>query len=283
MPNEQNDPIKLNKLDTYRQIKNAKRFKIFLIVLLAIMIPLMIWGMFELMKEDGGYKIRVGPGSEFRLSLSFDKDFKDGGHSVLDCSVNHTSNNEGGNYDDIEKEIEDLISGKTAVDIGQGGNNAVTRGSDQYMVNKFYLRSTELPGGQALKYAFRIYIDDIENNALAAARIYVMTDIDNPAYTIHDIMAQPRPDGTAEYLATEGKGSDTYVKDPKTGEDWVCQNLKQNDEGVWYYESDISFLQPSDACGYCVAVWYEGSDPDHNDSIIGGAFTYTMEFVIIED
>lgn len=283
MPNEQNDSIKLNKLDTYRQIKRAKQFKVFLIVLLAIMIPLMIWGMFELMQEDGGYKIRVGPGSEYRLSLSFDEDFKDGGHSVLNCSVNHTSNNDGGNYAEVKREIDDLIAGKTSLDVGAGGNNAVTRGSDQYMVNKFYLKSTEPSGGKALKYVFRIYIDDIENNALSAARIYVMTDIGNNNSITHEVLAQPRPDGTPEYLATEGKGSSTYVKDPKTGEDWICKNLKQNADGVWYYESEISLLQPNESCGYCVAVWFEGSDNDHGDWIIGGSFVYNMEFVIIED
>ena len=273
--------IKLNKLETHRQLKRAKIFKIVVTVLLAIMIPLMIWGMVALNQETGGYKIRVGPGSEYRLSLSFDEDFKDGGHSVLNCNVNTSSKSEGATYEDLVKEINDLINGDTKLDINPGGDSATANGNDQYMVSKFYLKSTEPKGGKALQYVFRIYIDDVVSNALAAARIYIISDTDNPENSIHEMVAQPGANGDREYVATKGKGSSEYVKDA-SGNDWLCTNLRQNSDGVWYYESEVSFLQPTEACGLCVAAWYEGSDPNHNDSIIGGYFTYNLEFVIID-
>lgn len=77
---------------------------------------------------------------------------------------------------------------------------------------------------------------------------------------------------------------------------WKCTNLKYNSlTTFWNYQSckvdennkyvsGLSYkLAPDEVTTYSLCVWFEGSDFDHNNSIIGGAITFSINYQIIND
>ncbi|MDD6302267.1 MAG: hypothetical protein PUA56_03025 [Bacillales bacterium] len=74
------------------------------------------------------------------------------------------------------------------------------------------------------------------------------------------------------------------VKDPNTNytETFYCKNMVKKNN-VWTYDSaeegKFFYLPYGQAHSFVVASWFEGSDPDHNESITGGYMTFTTYFI----
>lgn len=96
-----------------------------------------------------------------------------------------------------------------------------------------------------------------------------------------------------EYVATTE--SQTYtneegvplLKNPNKGkqdEDWKCTNLHYNSSNnTWEYDSlvhenKVYSIPPHTEVPYVMAAWYEGSDPNHNNDIMGGFVSFQFSF-----
>lgn len=132
-------------------------------------------------------------------------------------------------------------------------------------------------------------------------------DLTGESFTI-DVFAQPKsrvqengdmliyqghePD-SQEYVATTVYG--TYTDDEETSlfknpnkdkqdEDWKCTNLHYNNESkIWEYDSlvhenKVYSIAPHSEKPYVIAAWYEGSDPNHNNDIMGGFVSFEFSF-----
>lgn len=292
MANEQQAPAtqeqqvpQLNKLEAHQQIQRSKRVKIIMLIIIIIMLLLSVWGIIQMGIEENSFKIIVsGERPNAVLSLSFDSDFSDGGFSVIRGLGSETSNQEGCSYaEDVKDLVDGLIDGTVNIkteDNGQAGRVENT-GNDEFTASRFYLKykATEY-NNQPIKVSMRINVTQNSKNALAAARFYFVKDFDNGNAEYHAIALEKNGGGN-ELFATTAKGSDTYVKEPGTNTDWVCENLKQDTDGTYYYE-EVLTMSAGDVIGYCTAVWFEGSDPDHNDAIIGGYISFDITFTVVD-
>lgn len=273
----------LNTNTTAKELKKAKRFRAIAILLVLLLIPLAVWGMVTMLTKDNIYKIRVDGKFAGTLSLSFEKEFLDGGFSVLKGKKPESSAMaEGTGYSEgIADYVNQVKDGEIEMEITDGGQSgrAEASGNDEFIASKFYLKNTDPVGSTPVSYVMRINVLENSKNALAAARFYVISDCDTENPT-HQIFAQPKADGTAEYVATKYKGSSEYVSSP-TGElNWRCLNLVVGSDG-WYYESDPVLLNPGEVKAFTFAVWYEGSDPEHSNAIIGGYIAFEIEFTVV--
>ena len=279
-----NQNPQLNINTTAKEVKKAKRFRLILILLVLLLIPLAIWGTVTMLVEENVYKIRVNGNFATTLSLSFEKEFLGGGFSVLKGQrPESTTSGEGTGYSEgISDYVNQVKNGEIKMvisDDGQSGKPFESTGNDEFVASKFYLRNNEPAGTNPVNYVIRINVLENSKNALSAARFYLISDCDsNPT---HQMFAQPKADGSAEYVATKHKGGDTYVSSP-TGEDnWLCTNLVVGEDG-WYYESAPVQLDAGEVVGFTFAVWYEGSDPDHTNAIIGGYIAFELEFTVVD-
>ena len=292
MANEQQAPAtqeqqvpQLNKLEAHQQIQRSKRVKIIMLIIIIIMLLLSVWGIIQMGIEENSFKIIVsGERPNAVLSLSFDSDFSDGGFSVIRGLGSETSNQEGCSYaEDVKDLVDGLIDGTVNIkteDHGQAGR-VENSGNDEFTASRFYLKykATEY-NNQPIKVSMRINVTQNSKNALAAARFYFVKDFDN-GNAEYQAIALEKNGGGNELFATTSKGSDTYVKEPGTNTDWVCENLKQDTDGTYYYE-EVLTMSAGDVIGYCTAVWFEGSDPDHNDAIIGGYISFDITFTVVD-
>ena len=275
-----NQNPQLNTNSTATELKKAKRFRTISILLVLILIPLAVWGMVTMMTKDKVYKIRVDGNFAGTLSLSFDKEFLDDGFSVLKGQKPESATMaEGTGYSEgIADYVGQVKNGDIKMEISDGGQagKAEASGNDEFIASKFYLKNKD-----SLSVSYKVRINVLENSkdALSAARFYLISDCDsnNPTY---QIFAQPKADGSAEYVATKYKGSDKYVSSPTGEENWLCINLAVGEDG-WYWESDAVLLDAGEVRGFTFAVWYEGSDPEHTNSIIGGYIAFEIEFTVV--
>ena len=100
---------------------------------------------------------------------------------------------------------------------------------------------------------------------------------------------------TGEYTNTPGT---KLLKNPNKGkenEDWKCINLHythvKDDTYMWVYDSlihetdesqQVFSIQPGDNIPYVISAWYEASDPNHNNSIMGGYISFQVTFYDVE-
>ena len=88
-----------------------------------------------------------------------------------------------------------------------------------------------------------------------------------------------------EYIGTNG-GLTYDEKDA-----WRCTNLTlDNNHGFYHYASceldekgtptsgEYYKLEPGETTCYTILVWFEGSDPDHNNQIIGGGISFSIDY-----
>lgn len=105
------------------------------------------------------------------------------------------------------------------------------------------------------------------------------------------------PTGNPIVTSTELDNTEGYQHTTKDiNKAWKCTNLKYNSlTTFWNYQSckvneenkyveGISYkLSPGEITTFSLCVWFEGSDFDHNNSIIGGGITFSINYEIIND
>lgn len=188
-------------------------------------------------------------------------------------------------------------------------NNEGSANFDQYYCNKYYLKNM---GEETEYYRLNIEVTENHNNALDAARFMIVTEVTKPDGTVtydYQIFATANTKtGKQEFAATKEKNTATthvlnntvYFTDPNTstecesesdGDAWLCKNLVRDSEtGFYHYYSctrsdngeildgQMYKLEPDDSVCYTICIWFEGSDPDHNNSIIGGGISFSINY-----
>lgn len=284
------DQSQLNKLDAKKQIERHGKFKIVITIILAIVLLLLLWGAIYSSADVNSYRIVVSGKRDGVLSLSFDPEFSDSGFSVLKgLGVQNAEHNEGTGYTEgIADYIDKVASGEIPMEIQPNNQEgkAAASGTDEYIASKFYLKNVADLGSDPIKYRMRINILENSKNALSAVRFLVISDTEGEKNKT--MYAQPASDGTQEKAATKFRGSSTYVSDPKDEtKDWLCTSLQLSENNNWFYDTNetdsiVFELNPQEVVGYCVCVWYEGSDPEHTNDILGGYITFNVTFAEVE-
>lgn len=100
-----------------------------------------------------------------------------------------------------------------------------------------------------------------------------------------------------EYVSAIERGKYTneedveLFKNPNKGhedEDWVCNNMRLNPKSnQWFYDSyehdEISYkIKSEEIVPYVVCIWYEASDPNHNNDILGGYISFIVTYYEVE-
>ena len=78
----------------------------------------------------------------------------------------------------------------------------------------------------------------------------------------------------------------------KEKEDWKCKNLRYDETTEsWYYDTltheteesnQVFSIKPGESIPYVVCAWYEASDPNHNNDIMGGYVSFNFTFYAVE-
>ena len=144
---------------------------------------------------------------------------------------------------------------------------------------------------------------------------YTEGTYDNSAFTMN-VIAQPKQEqldngdtliyngseeNSNEFVSSSVTGDYTntpdtvLLKNPNKGqekEDWKCVNLHYDEEReMWYYDSlvhetsedrQVFHINPESQKAYVVAAWYEASDPNHNNEIMGGYVSFNFTFYAVE-
>lgn len=285
------DKQQLNKIETKKQIERHGKFKVIITIILAIILLLLLWGGIYSSADVNSYRIVVSGKRDGVLSLSFDSEFAGDGFSVLKgLGVRNAESDEGTGYaEGIADYVEKVASGEIPMEIepNRQEGKAAASGTDEYIASKFYLKNVADLGSDPIKYRMRINILENTKNALSAVRFLVISDTEGEKSKT--MYAQPSSDGTQEKAATRFRGSLDYVKDPNdNSKDWLCTSLTLSEKSNWFYDTNetdgiVFELKPQEVVGYVVCVWYEGSDPDHNNSIIGGYITFNVTFAEVEE
>ncbi len=280
-----------NKIEAKKQIQRHGKFKIVISIVLALILIMLLWGGIYTTADVNSYRIVVSGKRQNLLSLSFDEEFAGTGFSVLKgLGVQSSSDSAGISYSEgISDYVSKVDSGEIPMEIEKGGQagKAAARGNDEFIASKFFLKNVADVGTPKLKYKLRINILENHKNALSAVRFLVISDTEGERVTT--MYAQPADDGSQEKLATDYRGSLNYVKDPTNPEeDWLCKNLELTENNNWYYDSNITDglvleLESGEVKGYTICVWYEGSDPNHCNDIIGGYITFNVTFSTIDE
>lgn len=281
----------VSKLRTNKKVKRHKVFRYVIIIILLLTILFSVWGVIYTITDKNSYRIKVSGSRAANLSLSFDRDFKTG-FSLLRCAGPETLDDtkETTYTEGISKYIQDIADGTLKVETTDGGQRAeVIKDADQYIATKIYLKNTDEYTYDELSYKVRIDITERGNYALAAARFMIVIDTDGERQQI--VAALPNStDGQPEKVATESRTViDEYVKDPNDNtKDWLCSNILYNADGKSYYYDtlvcdNISLkLKPLAPVGFVIAMWFEGSDPDHNADIMKSDISFSVSFETIK-
>ena len=59
---------------------------------------------------------------------------------------------------------------------------------------------------------------------------------------------------------------------------WDCVCSVRLDEEGTVLSGEYYTLAPNDTVCYTILVWFEGSDPDHNNTIIGGGISFSIDY-----
>lgn len=284
-------PNSARSYDYKKQIKRHRNFKILVITVIIILLLLIVFGALYQVVESNSYRIMVDGKMGGELTLSFQEDFRNSYSVLRGTGVKGTESNSGSSFSEgIRDYVEKIASGEIKMEIDDSGQNGAppkVNENDEYVASKFYLKNDADIGKPSSKCKMTINVLENSKNALAAARFMIIANTERPELKTSRIYAQPAATGGCEKVATKARGSNYYVADPSDPtKDWECINLKQHSDGTWDYDSweqdGIYYeLAPQEIIGYCIAVWYEGSDPEHSNLIIGGYITFSIVFATI--
>ena len=115
------------------------------------------------------------------------------------------------------------------------------------------------------------------------------------------LIYQGDEEGSQEYVSSCVTGDYTntpdtvLLKNPnkdKESEDWKCSNLHYKEEtSSWFYdtlehetieEEQVFEIKPGQSIPYVVCAWYEASDPNHSNDIMGGYVSFNFTFYAVE-
>ncbi|MGN0819407.1 MAG: hypothetical protein ACI4M6_03300 [Christensenellaceae bacterium] len=270
----------LTQLKIDRLLKRRKIFKITLIAVVLVTLIACIGTFFINLADKNSYDISVSGGNG-SLTLSFDPEFKTGYTVITARGADKMEADNGGTYSEIESCIDAVVSGEIAMNVTKNGKEGKLQngGSDEYSIAKLYLKNQTM-SGEDIRYKLKINVYDNKREAFSAARIMVIRlDGDKAEKTVY---AQPDDYGMNEKVAAAFRGSDAYYKD-SNGMDWLCENFRKDQSGNWYYDSlemqkTTYRLKPQEIQPIVIAVWYEGSDKNHSDEIVGGSYSLSVTF-----
>ena len=309
MYSKRNGRISRKNRNIDREVNSHKRTKIIIIVILAIVILLclFVWlSSLSAKQKNEGYLIQIIDKDNFygnqnsNLKLAYDPNFTEEYLTLVGLGYGDVGALKGGSL--LEnlgmnttmfakfKEFAETASMASTYEKNEGQANF-----DQYYANKFYLKNE---GETTIKYRLNLEVVGNKNNALDAARFMVVTGDEISGYN-YEIFATPDKDGNREVAAkavSTAPGSIdgyAYFADPNSddgvttfvkGEAWECENLVFDSETNFYNhlsceDDGVYFtLAPQEVVCYTICVWFEGSDADHNNNIIGGGIEFSIKF-----
>ena len=219
------------------------------------------------------------------LQLSFDPDFKNGYEVVKAVGTGNMPDDKGGTLSDIMPDINGVMSGEKEMEVmDHGKKGGLPSNSDEFSIARFYLRNTYAME-EDVSYKLILNTYNVNKNAFAAARIMVCKQNSDGTWE-KSVYAQPNDEGKNEPVACLVRGSEELYKDD-AGKDWFCKNMAKDEQsGEWYYDSqqadNLTFtLKPMEIATYVIAIWYEGSDVNHGDQIVGGSYSMQVTFEML--
>ena len=290
-----------------REVNAHKRTKIIIIIILAIVVLLclFVWLMsLSAKQKNEGYLIQIIDKENFYgnqtsdLKLAYDPNFTEEYLTLVGLGYGDVGQLKGGSLlENLEmnttmfdkfKEFAESASMASTYEKNEGQANF-----DQYYANKFYLKNE---GSETVSYRLNLEVVGNHKNALDAARFMIVTGDEISGYE-YQIFATPDKDGNREMAAVANYRTAVsnylYFTNPNLDQDatstnrkdaWLCENLIFDSETNFYNylscdEGGVYFtLDPQEVVCYTICVWFEGSDPDHNNSIIGGGIEFSIKF-----
>lgn len=297
------------------KVNSHKRTKVILIFTLLVSVLLCAFVLLSKISGEiktDGYIIQIDDKEyQSNLKLAFDPTFDEKYMNLIGLGYGDVSSITGGSLlKNLEMNTTMFAKFKNFAEhqdqASQYEGNQGSANFDQYYCNKYYLKNI---GEETEYYRLNIEITDNINNALDAARFMIVTEITKADGTIaydYQIFATPnKTTGESEYAATKEKktGLDIitlYFTDPNTSDTcesenerdaWKCDDLVKDDKtGFYHYYSctrsengeildgQMYKLEPDDSVCYTICMWFEGSDDDHNNSILGGSITFSINY-----
>lgn len=269
----------------------------------------------ELAKD--GYIIKIKDSKEFykgetpedygALQLAFDPTFDEKYQKLIGLGYGETTEFRGGslfssiNIDETMFEhFKDLVENKTVADKYEKDEGSAN--FDQFYANKYYIKNV---GTKAVYYRLNIEINQNNKNALDAARFMIVTGEADTGYD-YKILATPNKEtGEGEMAAyrelrtatslyeyfTDPNKNSNEVSSNRAEDAWICDNLVKNEENGFYnyfscersatgeiVSGEMYKLEPGESICYTICIWFEGSDPDHNNSILGGGIEFSINY-----
>lgn len=268
--------------------------------------------------EKDGYIINVEDkegyyGKDNALELSFDPNFEPGYEQLVGTGFGQVDKLKGGsmfeslgtNTTMFDKFKDFAESDEQASTFEENtGSAQISKYHDQYYANKYFLRNTS---DEVVYYRLHLKITQNINGALDAARFMFVNENGDGKYQYTIIATPNRYTQEKEIAATrdvkqidyEGLG---YFTDPNIinqhlhttldlEEAWLCEKLEVNkktgmyeyasceiDENGYITSGDWYMLLPGTSTCYTICVWFEGSDPDHSNNILGGGISFTVSY-----
>ena len=293
-----------------------KKLKIILIIILlcSLLICSFVWVMsIDQNLEKDGYIINVEDkegfyGKSYALELAYDPTFSDAYKELVGLGYGEVDWLKGGSM------FESLGTNTTMFDKFKNfaeneevastyEKNEGSANFDQYYCNKYYIRNVS---DQVVYYRLNLKITQNIQGALDAARfMFVTGEEGNYQY---QILATPNKETNEKEVAASKKVSNAtynglgYFVNPNLINDqlhttlnleeaWLCDKLEINPaNGLYQYTScevdangnvtsgEWYMLLPGASTCYTICVWFEGSDPDHSNAIIGGGISFTVSY-----
>lgn len=288
------------------------RVMVITVLIIAILLCAFVWiSNLRTDTEKDGYIININDLYESEgqggLVLAFDPTFNEEYKSLIGLGYGDVDSIRGGSM--LELLGTDLTMFAKFQDFALNGEmasqyegNAGQANFDEYYCNKYYLKNT---GTQTIKFRLNLKVTQNINGALHAARFMIVEGNSVSGYD-YQIFATPNKEtGEKEVAAVrEQRGSSgvtyEYFTNPhiigdnvttNKQEAWLCNKLEVNSNtGFYQYTScdvdqdgklvsgEYYEIQPGETVCYTICVWFEGSDPDHNNDIIGGGISFSVDY-----
>ena len=280
------------------------------VLIIAILLCAFVWiSNLRTQNEKDGYIINisdVSKGNDSNLVLAFDPTFDESYKTLIGLGYGDVGNLRGGSMlnplgTDITMFSKFQDFALNADKASQYEGNAGQANFDEYYCNKYYLKNT---GSTTIKFRLNLKVTQNLNGALHAARFMIVEGNSITGYN-YQIFATPNKETGDKEVAAGRKvnGSSEcyeYFADPYSlggsvtddvNNAWLCDKLLVNPTTNYYQYTSCEVdadgnlvsgeyyeIQPGETMCYTICVWFEGSDPDHNNDIMKGGISFTVEY-----